>query len=201
MTAGRLTRFLDRPVVLRRTFLSDPGRTAVFLFGVEVVTGALLALYYRPAQEAAFSSVQLISNAVTFGWLVRSVHLAAGHAIVLLAGFLVARAFLRRAFLGPRGMGGWLLTVGFFLLMLAFYFTGEALPWDQEAYWRATVTAHLVADTPLIGPWVAGVLRGGPDMTGVTLVRLYAAHALLMPWIAYWMIHKMRELLRRGAIG
>lgn len=201
MSAGPLAQVLDRPVVLRRTFLSDPARIAVFLFGVEVVTGALLALYYRPAPEAAFASVQLISNAVTFGWLVRSVHLAAGNAIVLLAAYLVARAFFRRAFLGPRGFGGWLLTVGFFLLMLAFFFTGEALPWDQEAYWRATVTAHLVADTPVVGPWVAGVLRGGPDMTGVTLVRLYAAHALVMPWVAWWMILRMRQLLRRGAIG
>lgn len=201
MTAGPLARVLDRPIVARRTFLSDPGRTAVFLFGVEVVTGALLALYYRPAPEAAFSSVQLISNSVLFGWLVRSVHLAAGHVLVLLAWYLVARAFFRRAFLGPSGVGGWLLTVGFLLLMLAFYFTGEALPWDQEAYWRATVTAHLVADTPIVGPWVAGVLRGGPEMTGVTLVRLYAAHALVMPWAAYWMIRKMRELMRKGAIG
>jgi len=201
MKSADLTRALDQPVLARRTFLSDPGQTAVFLFGVEVVTGALLALYYRPAPEAAFSSVQLISNAVTFGWLVRSVHLAAGNVTVLLAAYLVVRAFFRRAFLGPRGLGGWMLTVGFFLLMLAFYFTGEALPWDQEAYWRATVTANLVADTPVVGPWIAGVLRGGTDMSGVALVRLYAAHAILMPWIAYWTIRKMRELMRRGAIG
>ena len=64
MRARDLTAFLDQPVVSRQTFLADPGRTAVFLFGIEVVTGALLALYYRPAPEAAFSSVQLISNAV-----------------------------------------------------------------------------------------------------------------------------------------
>ncbi len=201
MSAAGLTRVLDRPVLARRTFLSDPGRTAVFLFGVEVVTGALLALYYQPAPEASFRSVQLISNAVTFGWLVRAVHLAAANVTVLLAAYLVVRAFFRRAFLGPRGLGTWLLTVGFFLLMLAFYFTGEALPWDQDAYWRATVTANLVADTPLVGPWVAGVLRGGADMSGVALVRLYAAHAILMPWVAYWTIKRMRELMRRGAIG
>lgn len=201
MNIGALTRLLDRPIVAHRTFLSDPGRAAVFLFGVEVVTGGLLALYYRPAPEAAFASVQLISNAVTFGWLVRSVHLAAGNVLVLLAAYLVLRAYFRRAFLGPRGFGGWALTVGFLLLMLAFAFTGEALPWDQDAYWRTTVTAHLVADTPIVGSWLAGVLRGGPDMTGGTLVRLYAAHALVMPWVAVWMIRKMRGLMRRGAIG
>jgi len=199
--AGNLTSILDRPIVTHPTFLSDPGRAAVFLFGVEVVTGALLALYYRPAPESAFASVQLISNAVMFGWLVRSVHLVAASCIVVLAAALVARAFFRRAFLGPRGFGGWLLTVGFLLLMLAFFFTGELLPWDQDAYWRTTVTAHLVADTPVIGHWIAGVLRGGDDVSGVTLIRLYAAHALLMPWAAYWTIHRMRQLLRRGAIG
>jgi quinol-cytochrome oxidoreductase complex cytochrome b subunit len=197
--AGRLSTVLDMPVLARKSFLTDVGRVGVFLFGVEVVTGSLLALYYRPAPEAAFESVQFVSNDVTFGWLVRSVHLAAGHAIVVLAAALVLRAFLRRTFLERRGAASWLVTVAFFLSMLAFFFTGEALPWDQVAYWRTVVTANLVDATPVVGPWIAGVLRGGTDVTGLTLVRLYAAHALVLPWVTFWLILRMRNLLRAGA--
>lgn len=191
--------FFDQPVPDRPSFLMDPGRLGVFLIAVEAVTGGLLALYYRPSPEAAFASVKVVANSVTLGWLVRSVHLVAGNAVVVLAALLVCRAFFRRRFLGPHGRGAWLLTTGFFLLMLAFLFTGTALPWDQFAYWRTVVSANLIEETPIVGPWMADVLRGGSDVTGLTLVRLYAAHAVLMPWIAVWIIVRMRRLLKRGA--
>ncbi len=36
------------------------GGMTLFLFGVQVLTGALLLLYYRPGADEAFESVQLI---------------------------------------------------------------------------------------------------------------------------------------------
>jgi len=199
MNPAGVSSFFEQPVPERQSFLTDPGRLAVFLFAIEAVTGALLALYYRPAPEAAFASVQLVANAVSMGWLIRSVHLVAGNAVVGLAALLVVRAFFGRRFLGTLGRRAWLLTTAFFLLMLAFLFTGAALPWDQVAYWRTVVSANLVAETPLVGSWLADVLRGGGDVTGLTLVRLYAAHALLLPWVAVWTILRMRRLLKRWA--
>src|SRR5438046_7630415 len=49
------------------------GGMTLFLFIVQVVTGILLLLYYRPSAETAFESVQFIMTEVEFGWLVRSV--------------------------------------------------------------------------------------------------------------------------------
>src|SRR5947207_11759907 len=50
------------------------GGMTLFLFVVQVCTGILLLLYYRPSSETAFESVQFIITEVKFGWLIRSIH-------------------------------------------------------------------------------------------------------------------------------
>jgi len=50
------------------------GGMSLFLFVVQVLTGILLLLYYKPTAESAYESVQYIMTEVPFGWLVRSIH-------------------------------------------------------------------------------------------------------------------------------
>jgi cytochrome b6 len=50
------------------------GGITLFLFIVQVLTGILLLLYYRPGANEAFESVQYIMTRVQFGWLIRSIH-------------------------------------------------------------------------------------------------------------------------------
>src|SRR3972149_2120001 len=48
------------------------GGVSLFLFIVQVATGILLLMYYRPSAEEAYESVQFLMAEVQFGWLVRS---------------------------------------------------------------------------------------------------------------------------------
>src|SRR4030065_2007767 len=50
------------------------GGMSLFLFVLQVLTGILLLLYYKPTAESAYESVQYIMTEVPFGWLVRSLH-------------------------------------------------------------------------------------------------------------------------------
>lgn len=200
MIPPALRGLLSRPVASDRTFLGDPGRLAVFLFGIEVVTGSLLALYYRPDPEGAFASVGTLMGSVTFGWLVRSLHRVTGHALLLVTAVYLGRMFFRRDFLRPGGRAAWLLAVGLSILALAFLLTGEVLPWDQAGYWRTVITARLVEEVPLVGPWMATVFRGGPEVSGLTIVRLFALHALLFPWIAFGGLLLAGRLRRQGVM-
>lgn len=50
------------------------GGMTLFLFAIQVVTGILLLLYYRPSAEEAYESVQFLMAEVQFGWLIRSLH-------------------------------------------------------------------------------------------------------------------------------
>ena len=50
------------------------GGMALFLFLVQIVTGILLSLYYKPSPDQAFESVRAIMTEIDFGWLIRSAH-------------------------------------------------------------------------------------------------------------------------------
>lgn len=198
MTRPSLTAFLARPAARRRPIFLDLGRLSVFLFCVLVATGALLTLYYRPSPEGAFESIVTITNSVHLGWLVRSLHRVAGHAMVVLAAVYTLRGFFKRLFLKERGPEAWRISVVFAFVCLAFLLTGESLPWNQRAYWQTVVNTNLVAQIPLVGGWMADALRGGPQVSGLTVVRLYALHALLLPWIAFGLLVLARDLRRKG---
>jgi len=47
------------------------GGMTLFFFIVQVVTGILLLLYYRPSAAEAYDSVRFIMTRVPFGWLIR----------------------------------------------------------------------------------------------------------------------------------
>src|SRR2546422_3477363 len=61
------------------------GGITLFLFVIQVLTGVLLLLYYRPTPTEAFESVQFIVTRVEFGWLVRSIHSWSANLMVLAA--------------------------------------------------------------------------------------------------------------------
>ena len=200
MIGSALRAWMSRPTAPRESLLRDLGRLAVLLFGVEVVTGSLLALYYEPVPEAAYRSVGTITGTVTLGWLVRSLHHVTGHALLVVVALFLARAFLLRSFLRPAGRRAWVLAVGLLFLAIAFLMTGSALPWDQEAYWRTVITANLVSGIPLLGGWLADVFRGGPEVSGTTLVRLFALHGLVFPWLAFGGLLLARRFRRQGGM-
>jgi quinol-cytochrome oxidoreductase complex cytochrome b subunit len=201
MTLPSISAFLSRPAEKRRLLFLDLGRLSVFVFGVLVVTGALLALYYQPSADGAFGSLVNVTNSVHTGWFVRSLHRVAGHVMIALVGIYILRGYFKRLFLGPRGPAAWRISVGFGFVCLAFLLTGEALPWNQASYWQTVVNTNLISEIPLVGGWLAEAVRGGPQVSGVTLVRLYALHALLLPWAAFGLLVLARDLRRRGDLA
>ena len=69
----------------RFTILYYLGGMTLFFFLVQVCTGVLLMLYYRPSAEEAFESVEFIMTTVPFGWLIRSVHSWSANLMVFFA--------------------------------------------------------------------------------------------------------------------
>ena len=50
------------------------GGTPAYLFVVQVVTGIVLAVYYKPAAATAYESVRYITEEAAYGWFVRALH-------------------------------------------------------------------------------------------------------------------------------
>jgi quinol-cytochrome oxidoreductase complex cytochrome b subunit len=156
------------------------GGIALFLFLIQAATGTLLTLYYKPTPEAAYTSVQLITSDVSFGWLIRSIHHWAANLMILFVALHLGRVFIQAAFKHPRELT-WVF--GAFLLMvtLGFGFTGYLLPWDQRAYWATVVGTEIAASVPLVGDTLLLMLRGGTDVTGDTMSRFFGIHVLVLP--------------------
>lgn len=176
------------------------GGIAYFLLIMLVVTGVLLSFYYRPSAEEAYQSIQHIVSGVSFGWLMRDLHVWAANLVVIAVLVHMARVFFGAAYKPPRETN-WL--VGLFLLfvVLAFGATGYLLPWDQWSYWTVTEGLDALSHIPLVGPWVVTLLRGDPIVSGATLSRFFAIHVILLPWAAAGLLVLHFALVRKHGIA
>jgi quinol-cytochrome oxidoreductase complex cytochrome b subunit len=167
----------------RYAFAYYLGGMTLFLFAVQVGTGALLLLYYRPSATEAYESVQFIMTRVPFGWLIRSIHAWSANLMVAAAVAHLITVLFLHSYRRPRELT-WVSGIVLLALTLAFGFTGYLLPWNQLAFFATRVGTDILSAVPLIGDFLVSLTRGGPDVTGATLTRLFAMHVAILPMIA-----------------
>jgi len=170
---------LDRKVPKVNWFYTL-GSASLFLFVIQAVTGIFLTVYYVPSPDHAYDSIQYIMNGVTFGWLIRGIHHWGATLMVLVVFLHMLRTFFFASYKYPRELT-WLTGVLLLFLTLGMGFTGYLLPWNQRAYWATTVGTEIPGTVPIIGPWITSFLRGGPDLSAVTLTRFFSLHIWWLP--------------------
>ncbi|HYM13726.1 MAG TPA: cytochrome bc complex cytochrome b subunit, partial [Bryobacterales bacterium] len=156
------------------------GGITLFLFTIQVLTGVLLLLYYRPTPNEAFESVQFIMTRVQFGWLVRSIHSWSANLMILAALIHMFSVFFLRAYRRPRELT-WLSGMLLLFLVLGFGFSGYLLPWNTLAFFATRVGTNMAGAVPVIGEAVRKFLRGGDEVTGATLTRFFGFHVAVLP--------------------
>lgn len=156
------------------------GGMTLFFFVVQVVTGILLLLYYRPGADEAFESVEMLMTVVPFGWLVRSLHSWSANLMVFFAALHLGSVFFLRGYRRPRELT-WVSGALLFLLVLAFSFSGYLLPWNQLAFFATKVGTDIAGALPLVGEATLRFLRGGDRVTGATLGRFFGWHVCVLP--------------------
>lgn len=156
------------------------GLFAVMLFVVELLTGALLMIFYAPTPEQAYLSILTLTYRIPFGALLRDLHRLAAEAMIVIVVLHMARVFITGSYKGPRAFT-WLTGVLLLVVTLLLSFSGYLLPWDQLAYWAVTIGASMVQAAPLIGPELNLLLRGATEIGADGLLRFYLLHVLLLP--------------------
>jgi cytochrome b6 len=156
------------------------GGMALFFFIVQVVTGILLLLYYRPSATEAYDSVQFIMTRVPFGWLVRSIHSWSANLMVAAVFVHLFSVLFLKAYRKPREFT-WISGVLLLFLTLGFGFTGYLLPWNELAFFATRVGTDIAGAVPVVGEGVVRFLRGGPDVSGATLTRFFGVHVAVLP--------------------
>jgi cytochrome b6 len=156
------------------------GGMTLFLFTVQVATGILLLLYYRPSSENAFESVQFIITEVKFGWLIRSIHSWSANLMIATLFIHMFSVFFLRAYYPPREIT-WISGVLLLFIVICFGFSGYLLPWNKLAFFATKVGTEIVGVIPIVGRPMLRFLRGGDDVTGATLTRFFGFHVAVLP--------------------
>ena len=158
------------------------GGTPAFLFVVQIVTGILLAIYYRPDPESAYESVRFITEEVAFGWFIRSLHKWAATFMVAAVALHHIRVYFTSAYRYLREIN-WMIGTLLLGCTLMTAFTGYSLGFEQLSYWGATVGANVAARVPIIGDLARQAMFGGETYNATTLSRFFIMHAAILPVI------------------
>jgi len=156
------------------------GSASLFLFLLQGITGIMLTVYYIPSPDHAYDSIQYIMTGVSYGWLIRGIHHWGASLMVLIVFFHMLRTYFFGAYKYPREFT-WVTGVLLLLLTLGMGFTGYLLPWNQRAYWATTVATSIAGTVPFLGNFINQALRGGMDLSAVTLARFFSVHIWWFP--------------------
>ncbi len=156
------------------------GSAALAVFGLQVVTGILLALLYVPSAGEAWNSLQTLNHQVALGWFIRGLHGWGSNFMLALVLIHMIQVFLFGAYKFPRELT-WIVGILLLLLTLGMAFTGQVLRFDQDAYWGLGIGASISSRVPILGPWIVNLLLGGPIIAGPTLSRFFALHVFVIP--------------------
>jgi len=191
---------LTKPVPAHVNWSFTLGSALMALLSVQLLTGALLMIYYKPSATEAYASVERLITDIPLGWLMRSMHSWGSHLIIIVALLHMARVFAYGGYKRPREVT-WIIGVALFAIILIFGFTGYLLPWDQVAYWGTVVATEAPASMPVLGPAIQQFMIGGTEVADPTLGRFFVIHVFVLPLALLGMVSLHLFLIRYQGIS
>lgn len=162
-------------------FLWAMGMVLAITFGILLVSGIFLLMYYQPNVATAFDSVNYtIMQEVEFGWLWRHVHAVAASVVFL----IIYIHMFTGIYYGSYKKGREVIWISGMLLFVAFSaeaFSGYMLPWGQMSYWAGMVITNLFSLGSLEVNSLVEWIRGDYVPAQAFLDRFFMLHVLLIP--------------------
>ena len=118
------------------------GALSLVVLVLQIVTGIILTMHYKPDADLAFASVEYIMRDVPAGWFVRYLHGVGASMFFLVVYLHMFRAMLYGSHRKPRELI-WLLGMVIYVALMAEAFFGYLLPWGNMSYWGAQVIISL----------------------------------------------------------
>ena len=156
------------------------GSLALFALVIQIFTGILLTMHYKPSAAEAFASVEYIMRDVEWGWLIRYMHSTGASFFFIFIYLHMFRSVLYGSHRKPRELM-WVFGMVIYLLLMAEAFFGYVLPWGQMSYWGAQVIINLFGAIPQIGEPLTEWIRGDYFLSDATLNRFFALHVIAVP--------------------
>lgn len=169
-------------------FLWAMGMVLAATFGMLVLSGIFLLMYYKPDTNLAFDSVNYtIMSEVGYGWLWRHIH-GVGASIVFL---IIYIHMFTGIYYGSYKKGReliWLSGMGLFVAFSAEAFSGYMLPWGQMSYWAGMVITNLFSGGSLELNGLVEWIRGDYVPGDAFLTRFFMLHVFLLPLVIIGLI-------------
>ena len=169
-------------------FLWAMGMVFAATFGILVISGIFLLMYYKPDTNLAFDSVNYtIMSEVGYGWLWRHIH-GIGASIVFL---IIYIHMFTGIYYGSYKRGReliWLSGMGLFVAFSAEAFSGYMLPWGQMSYWAGMVITNLFSGGSLEAYGLVEWIRGDYVPGDAFLTRFFMLHVFLIPLVIIGLI-------------
>jgi len=169
---------VDSPEPANISYLWNFGSLLALCLGIQIVSGAFLAMHYQAHVDFAFDSVEHIMRDVNNGWLVRYTHANVASFFFICVYSHIARGLYYGSYKSPRVLV-WSIGVIIFILMIAIAFLGYVLPYGQMSLWGATVITNLLSAIPVFGQDIVELIWGGFSVNNATLNRFFSLHYLL----------------------
>ena len=164
------------------------GALSLVVLVLQIVTGIILTMHYKPDADLAFASVEYIMRDVPAGWFVRYLHGVGASMFFLVVYLHMFRAMLYGSHRKPRELI-WLLGMVIYVALMAEAFFGYLLPWGNMSYWGAQVIISLFGAIPVIGEPLAEWIRGDFVVSDATLNRFFAFHVILLPLLLALLVY------------
>jgi ubiquinol-cytochrome c reductase cytochrome b subunit len=169
---------VDSPQPANLSYLWNFGSLLAVCLGIQILTGAFLAMHYQAHVDFAFNSVEHIMRDVNNGWIIRYIHANVASFFFIFVYMHVGRGLYYGSYKSPRILV-WSIGVIILILMMAIAFLGYVLPYGQMSLWGATVITNLLSAIPVFGQDIVELIWGGFSVSNATLNRFFSLHYLL----------------------
>lgn len=176
-------------------FLWAMGMILAATFGLLLISGIFLLMYYKPDVDMAFDSVNYtIMTEVGYGWLWRHIHGVAASVVFLIIYIHMFTGIYYGSYKKGREMI-WISGMLLFVTFSAEAFSGYMLPWGQMSYWAGMVITNLfegfspdIMGGALNAPGFVEWIRGDYVPSDAFLTRFFMLHVLLLPLVIIGLI-------------
>jgi ferredoxin/quinol-cytochrome oxidoreductase complex cytochrome b subunit/coenzyme F420-reducing hydrogenase delta subunit len=184
--------------------LRQLGAIGWLLFGIVVVSGIYLYIFFDTGVTQAYESIESLTHAQWWaGGIMRSFHRYASDALVVLACLHLAREFAFDRLHGPRWFA-WVTGLVVLVLIYVCGITGYWMVWDQLAQYVALTTTEWLDRLPLFAEPIARNFLGAEYLSGRFFTLMVYLHIfaplfmLLIMWLHIMRYTDARLIVRRG---
>ncbi len=176
------------------------GGITFLCFLIQAATGVLLAFYYRPGSDTAYTSVLHIMDDMPYGVVIRSLHAWTANIMIIMVIVHMLRVFFHGAYRPPRELN-WVTGVLLFFMTVTFGFSGYLLPMNQLSYWATKVGTEIAGAMPFVGGYLQDFLLAGSKIGDATLTRFYTIHVIILPIVLSMFLAAHFYMIRKQGIA